>query len=237
VLDRDLQLLWYWDSFDYMDPRRAAILAETCSYPASLACSTFYGAGSANDWLHGNALQLMPDGNILYSARHQDWLVKIDFRNGAGSGDILWRLGADGDFALSGGEEDAWFSHQHDAQLLPDGVTLLLFDNGNTRIAHNGDQGSSRGQVWRLDENARVASLVLNADLQVNSAALGTAQLLSNGNYHFDAGFIPDPTNRAARISQALEVDPGGNIVWGMQINAQEYRSFRLNDLYTPPAP
>ena len=63
------------------------------------------------------------------------------------------------------------------------------------------------------------------------------AQLLPNGNYHFDAGFLPDPANPVARISQALEVDASGNIVWGMQINAQEYRSFRLNDLYTPPLP
>ena len=36
-------------------------------------------ASIANDWLHGNSLQLTPDGNILYSARHQDWLIKIDY--------------------------------------------------------------------------------------------------------------------------------------------------------------
>jgi hypothetical protein len=234
VLDRDLQVVWYWDAFQHLDPTRAAILNETCSYPASLACSTFYGAGSANDWLHGNALQLTPDGNILYSARHQDWLIKIDYRNGAGTGDILWRLGAGGDFMLTNNDAGAWFSHQHDAKILPDG-SLLLFDNGNTRIAENSDQGTSRGQLWRLDEDAHTATLVYSADLQVNSAALGSAQLLDNGDYHFDAGFMPDPKNPAARITRALEVDPGGNIVWGMQMNAQVYRSFRLNDLYTPP--
>lgn len=237
VLDRDLQLLWYWDSFDHMDPARAAVLNETCTYPASLACSTFYGAGKANDWLHGNSLQLTPDGNILYSARHQDWVVKIDYRNGEGNGDVLWRLGRGGDFTLADGDDDSWFSHQHDAQFLPDGVTLVLFDNGNTRINRNGDQGTSRGQVWSIDEASRTATLVLNADLKVNSSALGSVQLLANGNYHFDAGFIPNPANRAQRISQALEVDPSGNIVWGMQITAQQYRSFRLDDLYTPPAP
>ena len=96
--------------------------------------------------------------------------------------------------------------------------------------------GSSRGQVFRVDEQARTVSPVLNADLKVNSAALGTAQLLPNGHYHFDAGFLPDPANPTARISQALEVDASGNIVWGMQIYAQEYRSYRMDDLYTPPA-
>jgi hypothetical protein len=164
-------------------------------------------------------------------------VVKIDYRNGAGSGKVLWRLGAGGDFQLVNGDETLWFSHQHDAQMLADGVSVLLFDNGNTRTWRNSDEGSSRGQVWRLDEQARTAKLVLNAELQVNSGALGTAQLLANGNYHFDAGFVPNPANPAQRITRALEVDPNGNIVWGIQIAAQEYRSFRLEDLYTPPLP
>ncbi len=237
VLDRNLQVLWAWDAFDHLDPGRAATLQETCSYPATLACSTFYGAGNANDWLHGNGLQLTPDGNILYSVRHQDWVVKIDYRNGAGTGDILWRLGRDGDFTLTSGDSTDWFSHQHDPQFLADNRTLLLFDNGNTRIADNNGDGASRGQVWLIDDQARTATVMMNAGLRVNSSALGTAQLLANGHFHFDAGFFPDPAHPPARISQALEVDAGGNIVWGMQIYAQEYRSFRLNDLYTPPLP
>jgi arylsulfate sulfotransferase len=235
VLDRDLQVQWAWDSFDHLDPSRPAVLAETCSYPASLACSTFYGAGTANDWLHGNSLQLTPDGNILYSVRHQDWLVKIDYRNGAGKGDVLWRMGPGGDFTISASGESPWFSHQHDAHFLSDNQTLMLFDNGNTRISANRDEGTSRGQVLFVDEQARTVTVMVNANLKVNSAALGTAQPLPNGNLHFDAGFLPDPANPAARISQALEVDPDGNIVWGMQINAQEYRSYRMSDLYTPP--
>jgi hypothetical protein len=232
-----LQLLWYWDSFDHMDLGRAAVLSETCSYPASLACSTFYESTVGQDWLHGNSLQVAPDGNIIYSIRHQDWVAKIDFQNGAGTGQVLWRLGPEGDFLLADADESAWFSHQHDALMLPDGVTLILFDNGNTRILRNSDTGSSRGQVWRLDEETRTAYVVTNADLLVNAPALGSAQLLPNGNFHFNAGFIPNPANPNQRITQALEVEPGGNIVWGMQINSQQYRNFRLDDLYTPPRP
>lgn len=237
LLDRELQLLWYWDSFEHMDMGRKPVLGETCNYPASLACSSFYENTLAEDWLHGNSLQVAPDGNIIYSIRHQDWVAKIDFQNGAGTGQVLWRLGADGDFTLADADASAWFSHQHDALMLPDGVTLILFDNGNTRIMRNSEQGNSRGQVWRLDEETRTAYLVTNADLLVNAAALGSAQLLPNGNYHFNAGFIPNPANPSQRITQALEVEPGGNIVWGMQINAQQYRNFRLDDLYTPPRP
>jgi hypothetical protein len=235
LLDRDLQLLWYWDSFEHMDMARKAVLGETCTYPASLACSTFYETALGEDWLHGNSLQVGPDGNIIYSVRHQDWVAKIDFQNGAGTGEVLWRLGAEGDFTLGDADASAWFSHQHDALMLADGVTLILFDNGNTRIARNSDEGNSRGQVWRLDEETRTAYVVTNADLLVNAAALGSAQQLANGNYHFNAGFIPNPANPNQRITQALEVEPGGNIVWGMQISAQQYRNFRLDDLYTPP--
>jgi hypothetical protein len=235
VLDRHLQVEWVWDSFDHLDPHRAAVLGETCTYPASLACSTFYQAAKGHDWLHGNSLQLTPDGNILYSVRHQDWVLKIDYRNGDGTGQVLWTLGLGGDFTLVDGDSSLWFSHQHDAEILPDGVSLLLFDNGNTRIANNSGQGNSRGQLWRIDETAHTAKLVLNADLLVNSSALGTAQLLPNGNYHFDAGFVPNPADPTKRITHALEVDPNGNIVWCKEISAQQYRSFRLESMYTPP--
>ena len=37
----------------------------------------------------------------LLSMRHQDWVVKIDYRNGGGNGDILWRMGVDGDFQIA----------------------------------------------------------------------------------------------------------------------------------------
>lgn len=237
VLDRDLQVRWFWNAFDYLDVRRAAVLGETCTYPATVACSAFYQAKSANDWLHGNGLQLTPDGNILYSIRHQDWVVKIDYRNGAGTGRILWRLGPDGDFQISGGGDHPWFSHQHDPRFLPDNSTLLLFDNGNTRIANSAGERFSRGQVLRIDEARRTATVVLNSDLKQNSSALGSAQLLDNGNYHFDAGFIQDPANPSARFTLAIETDPAGNIVWQMRAAAQEYRNFRMKDLYTPPRP
>ena len=64
ILDPNLQVLWAWDAFDHLDPHRAAILRETCAYPAGLACAPFYLAPHANDWLHGNSVQLTPDGNI-----------------------------------------------------------------------------------------------------------------------------------------------------------------------------
>ena len=43
------------------------------------------------DWTHTNAvIYSKDDGNLIISIRHQNWLVKIDYNNGAGAGDILW---------------------------------------------------------------------------------------------------------------------------------------------------
>jgi arylsulfate sulfotransferase len=231
VLSSDLQVVWAWDSFDHLDPHRMALAGESCTYPAGLGCAPFYLSETAKDWLHGNSLQLTPDGNILYSARHQDWLIKIDYENGAGSGEVLWRLGRGGDFQIVSTDPSPWFSHQHDANFERDNTTLTVFDDGNTRAA-NDPTAHSRGQVLRIDEQNRGATLVLNADLGTYSPAVGSAQQLRNGNYHFDSGFILDPSGIGGRVSQSLEVDPSGNIMYGIQFGTIEYRSFRMNDLY-----
>ena len=46
-----------------------------------------------------------------------------------------------------------------------------------------------------------MATLLLNADLGGYSFALGSAQTLANGNFHFDNGFLPDAS------SQSVEID------------------------------
>jgi hypothetical protein len=69
---------------------------------------------------------------------------------------------------------------------------------------------------------------VFNADLGYYSAALGTAQRLPNGNYHFDLGFVT-PSQ-----SESVEVDPYAQSVYRLQIGAAMYRTFRLRDIYTP---
>ena len=230
VLDRELQLVWAWDAFDHLDVTRLATLKEVCGQIGG-GCPPFYQAQLANDWLHGNSLQLTPDGNILYSARHQDWIIKIDYANGAGSGNVIWRLGKDGDFTFLSGDPFPWPSHQHDPGFVSDDPTkLAVFDNGNVR--HDADNSSrSRGQLIQLDEQRRTATLLLNADLGAYSMALGSAQRLPNGNYHFDAGFIADPSGGQG-LAQSIEVDPSGNIVFNIQASRPEYRTFRLSSLY-----
>src|SRR6266850_1347617 len=75
-------------------------------------------APKAMDWMHSNSLYYGPQsGDLLVSSRHQDWVFKVDYKNGAGTGNILWRLGLNGDFTFNNFNNDPypWFSHQHDA--------------------------------------------------------------------------------------------------------------------------
>jgi len=230
VLDSNLQVVWTWDAFDHLDPHRGPVLGETCGQLGG-GCPPFYLATLASDWLHGNSVERTPDGNLLYSGRHQDWLIKIAYQDGAGDGDVIWRLGKDGDFVINSADPQAWFSHQHDAGFAPGLDSLLtVFDNGNTRRAAD-PNAHSRGQALRLDEDNRVATLVLNADLGVYSLALGSAQRLPNGNYHFDAGWIPGNPN----VARSAEVDASGDVLYNIQVATPEYRSFRVPDLYTTP--
>jgi hypothetical protein len=225
VLDKNFQVTWAWDAFDYLDVNRGPTLGETATPggPASAVPRL-----PAVDWLHLNAVSWSPgDGNLILSVRHQDWVIKVDYRNGAGDGHIIWRLGQGGDFTVNSTDPSPWFSHQHDAHLIDDS-TLILFDNGNVRQASD-PQAHSRGQVWKLDEKTMTATLVLNVDLGNYSMALGAAQRLANGDYSFDSGW----QGQAPKFfAQAIEVRPDGSKAFVLEVNQREYRSFRVRTLY-----
>jgi hypothetical protein len=74
--------------------------------------------------------------------------------------------------------------------------------------------------------------LLLNAGLGVQSLALGSAQKLRDGDYHFNAGVVFDPASAVNPTALSIEVDPAGNIVSSVRFLAAVYRSFRLADLY-----
>lgn len=238
VLNPGLQLVWSWNSVTCgncateLPPTRAAVLGETCTNTQA-GCPPLTPPNTiANDWLHGNTAELAPDGSILMSLRHQDWLLKIDYNYGAGTGNILWRMGLDGDFAIIGDANDnyPWFSHQHDAEWDFNGTNLSVFDNGNTRISLNRGE-HSRGQLLSVDETTMTAKLVDNFDLGVYSLAYGTAQMLVNQSgavtgMHFESGDI------AAATSQSQSYYPTG--VFNLKSIATTYRSAQMHDMYSP---
>ena len=239
VLDSNWQVVWWTDTFQQLDINRAAVLGETCANGQG-GCPPLFLVGKgtttvAHDWLHGNSLYYWPkNGAIVYSTRHQDWVIKFDYNNGLGTGQVLWRLGLDGDFAFPSQDPYPWFSHQHDVGFENNGAGVLtLFDNGNTRVSPPPvglGSGNSRGMALIVDETTMQVTAVLSADLGVYALALGSAQLLSNGNYFYQPG-IPN--------SYCIEILPTSGTLTGTQVlnlqSATSYRSFQVPDLYTPP--
>ena len=70
-------------------------------------------------------------------------MLKIDYENGAGTGNILWRLGEGGDFVLQGATDPTdWFYAQHYAEFTSANTTGIfspkLFDNGDDRMVPAG---------------------------------------------------------------------------------------------------
>jgi arylsulfate sulfotransferase len=233
-LDEDFQVAAVWNSFDHMDLKRASLENSKCKEgPGGGGCPPIFLAAEANGWLHSNSLNYIPaTGDFLISMPEQDWVLKVDWRDGKGSGKILWRLGEGGDFVAKTDDPSPWFSYQHDAGFEPVGSSLVsILDDGHAR-KKNDPKANNRGQVWRLDEAAHTATLMHNADLGVYSIAVGSAQTLKNGGYTFEAGFI----NPASPFSRAVETSPDGKVVYAQQVEGLiVYRSFRVEDMYSAP--
>lgn len=242
VLDQNLQLAWAWNPFQHLDVSRAAVLGEICT-PTTICKPYTPGFTRANDWLHTNSVQYTPwDGNLIASLRSQDWVIKINYAGGAGDGRVLWRMGPDGDFSITtngaGTSHDIgypWFSHQHDAEFELRGATfggrrvMTVYDNGNTRRARFNRAAHSRCQSFAVDEANRTVNLNINADTGVYAEALGSAQLLGNGNLNCTGGsLIPSTTT---------ENDRAGAIQYHVEWPENTYRTLRMRDLYTPGTP
>ncbi len=248
VLDHNMQLVWAWDSFAHQDVGRASTMGDLCVENGGAGCPAFNPAFSqANDWLHSNSVQLTADGNLLLSERDQDWVIKINYNNGKGDGSVLWRMGPFGDFTILNPPQNPcgdpqvfpWFTHQHDAafQIQTNALKLFtVFDDGNLRVKQCG-MGNSRGMVLYVGEAARTIYIATLADLGQYSVALGSAQVLISPPNNVYASFGNGLLNLGGHAAQAPEVDLNGNIVYNLQADAFSYRTYRMQDLYTPTLP
>jgi arylsulfate sulfotransferase len=222
-LDQDHKPVWLWNEFDHLDVDR-----QPMNFP---------------DWTHTNAVLYSPDdGSLIVSIRHQNWLVKVDYANGAGAGDILWRLGYQGDFTLAGGTDPTdWFYAQHGPSFVTTSTagsfSLALFDNGNDRVFPSGVTCGTAGAppcfystvpIFQLDESAKTAALTFHPTTPTFSNFGGNAEQLMNGDVEYceaagGPGFAGD----------IYEVTPGNQVVWQMQSSGQFiYRGQRLPSLY-----
>jgi len=199
------------------------------------------------DLTHGNALTYSPDdGNLLVSMRNLSWVIKVDYEDGKGNGDVLWRFGYQGDFTLAQGAPAGWQYGQHFPVFLSPNTTgqfrLGLFDNGNNRVLDaNGNMCGTTGQpacysravIFDVDENAKTAQIEWQDNRTEFSPIIGSIQELPNGDMFFDLGDITPPITAIGRIVEETKDSPP-QVVWQLEeVTGQiVYRAVHLPSLY-----
>lgn len=157
-LDEGKNLVWSWDSADYLP------ITQT---NRSLTTPTV-------DYSHCNALEVDTDGNLLLSHRHLDEVTKINRETGA----VMWRLGGQGnEFTFT---NDDGFALQHDIRRISNGH-LTLFDNGTSA------RGYSRAVEYEIDEGAKVITRTWEYR-GAFAFCCGNAQRLPGGNTFINWG-------------------------------------------------
>ena len=224
-LDQNLQPVWVWNEFDHFDVNRRPM-----QFP---------------DWTHTNAIVYTPDDhNILVSIRHQNWVVKVDYNDGAGTGNVLWKLGQGGDFTLIGGTDPTdWNYAQHNPSIVGSSsagiFNLTLMDNGDDRMFPDGNLCGTGSEpacyttipVFKIDESAKTATLTFHQKLapSLYSNWGGSAQALTNGDLEYDLAGV-------GGNSDIFEVTPDNTnptTVWHLHSPGMNlYRGFRMPSLY-----
>jgi arylsulfate sulfotransferase len=217
---------WVWNTFDHLDINR-----HPMNFP---------------DWTHSNDMVYSADDhNLLLSIRHQNWLIKINFLDGTGSGAVMWKLGEGGDFKLVGGTDPTdWFYAQHGMSYFSPNTTgvfrLGMMDNGNDRIFPSGQvlcqpltptkaTCYSTVPVLELNETNMTATLVTHYEPPPSSFSFfgGNAEQLPNGDIH---------ANFSAAVSGAIvqELNPqASQVIWqGTTPGSYQFHAYRWPSLY-----
>jgi hypothetical protein len=125
------------------------------------------------DLVHGNALALANDGNLLLSSRNLSEITKIDLQTGK----VIWRLGGKANmFKFINGQP---FAYQHDVRQLPNG-DITVFDNHGTM----NNPAPSRGLEYKVEEANKTVTQAweFSHDPSVFATFMGNFERLPDGN-------------------------------------------------------
>jgi hypothetical protein len=230
-VDQNYNPDWVWNSFDHLDINR-----HPFQFPP--------------DWTHSDALLYSAeDHNLLLSVRNQNWILKIDFQDGKGTGDILWHLGEGGDFKLVNGVDPTdWFYAQHGMNFFSPNTSgvfdLGIMDDGDDRQFPPGVTCGAAGAppckystvpVLQVDETAMTATLLSLYIAPTNLYTFfgGQAELLANGD--IEADFCAAKSGATVQEYQPSSSIPqtSPQIVWqSVSPGYDQYRALRLPSLY-----
>lgn len=208
--------------FQELDLRTGRLLFEWRSLEHIPVTESYRPLEHPYDYLHINSIDVLPDGNLLVSARHTWALYKLE----RGTGNVIWRLGGKrSDFTL---DADARFSWQHDARQL-DSRTITLFDDGSDGPTTTESQ--SRALVLDVDPGSRRVALAraYTHPQPLLAAAMGSVQMLEDG--HVLVGWGSNPS--------VSEFSADGTLVADLTMSPkqQSYRAYRLHWAGTPEEP
>ena len=197
-LDESKNVVFQWRSWDHFEITDATSLDLT---------------SSTIDYVHGNAIDMDTDGNLLISSRHMDEITKIDRVKGS----IIWRLGGiHNQFTFK--NDSLGFFRQHCIRRIANG-NITLFDNGNFHSPQ-----FSRAVEYNLDEIGKTVTLVweYRNNPTIYGFAMGSVQRLENGNTLIGWGFTTPALS---------EVTPDGKVALEMKFpgNIVSYRAFKFN--------
>ena len=197
---------------------------EDWDEPFSLDCqhqrAPHYVFADSFDYSHCNSLMYdESDDTWLMMCKNLDALFKID----RATGQIIWRAGEGGDFAITGDSEYNAWSHGHMSHFWGDG--MVVFDNGY----HHDTK--SRVVEYAVDQDARTLELVWSYDDPEGRFVplLGDGRKLPSGNV------LPSWTS----LGILKEITRDGDVVWEAEADLGEGlgRVRWIEDLYELPPP
>jgi len=210
-LDAARRVVFQWRSWDHFE------ITETASALATLT-------GPTVDYVHGNAIEIDRDGDLLVSSRHMNEITKISRR----TGEVVWRMGPNArrnEFDFLG--DPRGFSHQHDIRVLPNGH-YTLYDNGNFVMPQ-----ISRALEFEIDEAGRTARLAweYRRTPPVYGPFMGGVQRLDDGGTLVGWGGVtgsPKVTEIHADGTTAFEIALPRSNIWSYRAHRAPWRTRRL---------
>jgi hypothetical protein len=162
-------VVWEWHAWQHFDPEVDRITPQDWR----------------EEWTHANAVEELPEGDILVSFRNISTIAIIERRTGK----IRWRLGPE------------VLAQQHHPTLLPNG-NILVFDNGTHRV----NNPFTFSRVLEIDPATKriVWSYQDQPIFNFYSPYESSAQRLPNGNTFICEGVF----------GRLFEVTPEGQVVW-----------------------